>query len=114
MNEEMNERTEEAEGAIEPPACDAENIRQQRIVDYVTESLAKNDLLEANLGAVNGDLMLIAYRLQAVLGDVLQRPPESLVELSELMPAIDGYLRVTKQVERYSQLALKMKRGDGR
>jgi hypothetical protein len=88
-------------------------VRRQKITDYVGESLKKSDLLEANLGAVNGDLMSLASRFRGALEEVLERSPESLAEMAEFMPTIDVYLRVTKQVERYSQLALKLKRENG-
>jgi hypothetical protein len=82
--------------------------REQRIADYVAESLAKDDALEANLGILNADLMLIAHRFRHALDEALQQPPETLAEMAEFMPGIDGYLRVVKQIDRFSQLALKL------
>lgn len=83
--------------------------REQRLADYVTQSLEVVDPFEANVGVVNADLMLIANRFRQALGDALDKPPENLEELAEFMPSVDGYLRIVKQVDRMSQLALKLK-----
>ena len=85
------------------------DIREQRIADYVAESLAQEDAMEANLGVVNADLMLLAHRFRHVLEEAMQQPPETLAEMAELMPGVDSYLRVVKQVDRLSQLAVKLR-----
>ena len=76
-------------------------------------SLKKGDAFEANLGAINAGLMRIAHRFQYVLHDVLRQPPENLAEMSQFVPGVDGYLRVVKQVDRMSQLALKLQGMNG-
>ena len=96
-----------AEGA-ESKAQPAD-IREQRIADYVAESLANDDPFEANLGVVNADLMLIAHRFRHVLEGALQESPETLAEMTEFMLGLDSYLRVVKQVDRFSQLAVKLR-----
>lgn len=87
----------------------AGSARERRLEDYVTQSLEMIDPFEANVGVVNAGLMSIADRFRQVLGSALENPPESLDELADFMPSVDGYLRVVKQVDRMSQLALKLK-----
>ena len=65
--------------------------------------------MEANLGVVNADLMLLAGRFRHVLEEAMQQSPETLAEMAELMPGVDSYLRVVKQVDRFSQLAVKLR-----
>lgn len=89
-------------------AVKSADVRVQRIADYAADSLAKDNALEANLGVVNADLMLIAFRFRDVLEDVLQQPTETLAQMAEFMPGVDGYLKVVKQVDRFSQLAIKL------
>lgn len=98
----------EADAAADPAgAC------ERRIDDYLEASLKKGDAFEANLGAINAGLMRIAHRFQYVLDDVLRQPPQTLAGMSEFMPGVDGYLRVVKQVDRMSQLALKLQGMNG-
>jgi hypothetical protein len=92
----------------------AANLREQRIADYMEDSLAKHDPLEANLGIVNADLMKIAHQFQRVLDDAMQQAPETLSEMIEFMPGIDGYLRIVKQVDRFSQLTMKLHANGGK
>lgn len=106
LNQDHLASSEENESDVQPV-----DAREQRIADYVTESLAKDDPFEANLGVVNADLMLIAHRFRHVLEEVMQQPPETLAEMSEFMPGVDNYLKVVKQVDRFSQLAVKLRGG---
>lgn len=92
---------------------DPAGVCERRIDDYLAASLQKGDAFAANLGAINAGLMRIAHRFQTVLGEVMRQPPETLAEMSEFMPGIDGYLRVVKQVDRMSQLAMKLKGVNG-
>lgn len=89
----------------------ATELRERRIADYMKDSLTKSDPFEANLGVVNADLMKIAHRFQRVLDGAMQQPPETLAEMTEFVPGLDSYLRVVKQVDRFSQLALKLQAG---
>ena len=84
-------------------------IREQRIADYVAESLANDDPFEANLGVVNADLMLLAHRFRHVLEGAMQQSPETLADMAECMPGVDSYLKVVKQIDRLSQLKVKLR-----
>ena len=85
-----------------PPAHDA---RQERIRDYLRSALAMKDPLAANVGAVNSDLMCFGYSLQRAITQALDLTPVALDEFGKLMPAIDAYLRISRQVERLAKLS---------
>jgi hypothetical protein len=92
------------------PSDDANcDLRLDRITEYVSEALAAADPLAANVGVINGDLMHMAYALRQGLAEALQQPPESLLAMSEAMPAMDGFLKVTKQIDRFTQLWMKLR-----
>jgi hypothetical protein len=91
--------------ANETSSCD---LRLQRLVDYMADALTKRNPLEANLGAVNGDLLLLEYRFRQGLDDLLNEAPNSLEELQAAMPGVEGLLRIVKQIDRFSQLASKL------
>jgi hypothetical protein len=91
-----------------PP--DRADTRLQRIIDYSEEALAKSDALEANLGSVITDLLLIARRYSLELKEVLNTDPSAPEELELIEPSLDQYLRVTKQLDRFTQLVVKLER----
>jgi hypothetical protein len=77
--------------------------RSRRIDDLLKEALAKKCPLEANLGVVNSDLMRLEYGLNQLIVKAMAQPA-ALEHMSHLMPALDSFLRVVKQIERYAQL----------
>jgi hypothetical protein len=84
------------------------DLRVQRLVEYTADSLAKENALEANLGVINGDLMLLEYRFRQGLDELFKESPHSLEELTIAMPSVDAFLRIAKQIDRYSQFAAKL------
>jgi len=78
--------------------------RQRRIDDYRRAALAMEDPLAANVAAVNSDLLLFGYSLQQAITQALQTAPTALDEFGKLMPAIDSYMRISRQVERFAKL----------
>jgi hypothetical protein len=92
---------------------DSDDVRLQRIIEYMRDSLADSDPLDANLGAVNADLFLMAHRLMQGMGDVLESRPDSLEEFGLVHQSLDHYLRVTKQIDHFTQLIEKRKRAQG-
>jgi hypothetical protein len=81
-------------------------MRLEKIEDQLRESLRKANALEANLGAVSTDLMLMACRLKEAIEERLGKNP--LEDFEKLMPAIDAYLRVARQIERLVTLAQRL------
>ena len=90
-----------AAASHEPQAKDE---RQERIRDYLRSALAMEDPLAANVGAVNSDLMLFSYSLQRAITKALDMTPDALDQFGKLMPAIDSYMRISRQVERFAKL----------
>jgi hypothetical protein len=85
------------------------NVRLQRIMEYVNEAAEKRDALGLTLGAVNGDLLLMAWRLRQELDDFLHRPSESAEELLLAQSVFDHFLRVARQIDRFAQLDIKLR-----
>lgn len=83
--------------------------RAERIDQYIKDSLVIDDPLEANIGFVNADLMLMAHALRNAVGETLHQSAESLREVAELMPAIENYLKISKQIASMTQLTIKLR-----
>jgi hypothetical protein len=108
-----NERTGAAgPAAVAETVCGDEDRphdpRYQRIVDYLNTALAIEDPLAANVAATNSDLMLMAYRLKQAIATAMEMTPAALEEFEKLMPAVDSFLRITRQVERFAKLNLQL------
>jgi hypothetical protein len=67
-------------------------------------SLQGVDPFRANLGAVTSDLMLMGFRLKERIDAALCDATSPLGTYDNLMPAIDGYLRIVRQLDRLAQL----------
>jgi hypothetical protein len=81
--------------------------RVERIEQYIEQSLAKPDPMEATLGVVTGDLMSMAHRIKRHIDELFEGDPEFVPELDLIAPEIDQYLRVSKQIERFALLTEK-------
>jgi hypothetical protein len=99
----------EAADGINEPA----DARVERILEYVDDSLKEQDSLQATVGAAGGDLMLMQYRLRQLLDETLQGTPDSLTAITEVMPAMNTYMKLSQQVGQYVQLSLKIKSAKG-
>ena len=87
----------------------AGDMRVERIREHVDDSLKQADALEATVGAASGDLLLMQYRLRQALDDALEETPNSLAAISEVMPAMNTFLKLSQQVGQFVQLSLKIK-----
>ena len=97
-----------------PPRADAvkeQHIerRNQRIEDYLRAALESPNPLAANLGAANSDLMAVQHALQQAIDTALSQTKPTLAELETLLPGIDYLLKIAKQIDRFSQLEIKLK-----
>jgi len=81
--------------------------RERRVIDYLADSLATRNSLEANVGSINSGLMLTALDLDEFIRQRFQLEPGDPERLRRAMPAIDALLRVTRQVDRFAQLQLR-------
>jgi hypothetical protein len=84
---------------------DVADRRTARIAEYLAHSLDYADPLQANVGAVNADLLLMADRLRQLLEAA---PWASLEDFDDLKPAIDSLLRIHKQIDRFAQLETRL------
>lgn len=87
--------------------------RLARIEQYIEESLAKANPLEAALGAVNGDLLLLAYRTKRELDELSDGDSEFAPEPDQVAAIREQYLKVIKQLERINNLVTELS-GDSR
>lgn len=87
---------------------DRQEARRSRVSDYQAASLNKEDPFEANIGSLNSGMMDIALRLEGIVGELFDSGARSTTVLQDIVPAIDMQLRVARQVERYSQLELRI------
>jgi hypothetical protein len=81
--------------------------RLDRITRYRESALNKSDDLEANLSVINADLMGMANQLRRELEEANERLPNSAKKLELRRRGFDDYLRVTKQIERYTTLVIR-------
>ena len=80
------------------------DLRLQKIEQLQSESVAKSDPLEANLGAASGGLLRMGYRLEQAIEGALVNLPSPFERFERLVPAIDMYLKVMRQADRFVQL----------
>ena len=79
-----------------------------RINRYRESALNKPDDLEANLGVINANLMEMAYQVRQQLEDVNEHLSDSPKKRELLRGGFDDYLRVAKQIERYSTIVIRI------
>lgn len=78
--------------------------RLSRVGDYLVASLEKTNPLDANLGSLNSGLMEMALRLETMILQGLANGLPLVSRHESLMPALEVYLRLTRQVDRFSNL----------
>jgi hypothetical protein len=94
--------------AAAPPTADTTTARrEQRILEFREQSLNNDDALAANLGVVNSDLMLFVNHMQGPIEEALAICQDSLAGLEQTRPVLEQFLKVTKQIDRFSQLLIK-------
>ena len=87
-------------------------LTPERIADYLECSLRKPDAIRATIGAINSDLMLIGYRLNRAVHTAMETTPEALNEYGKLMPAVESLLKVYKQIDRFTQLEVRLTKAE--
>jgi hypothetical protein len=94
--------------AVVAPPAECIDLRTQKILEHLNNSLAKSDAFQATLGAANCDFLLLGYRLKQAIDEELEPGPAALADFEDMMPAIEMLLKMMKQVERYSKLEIKL------
>ena len=80
--------------------------RFQRLADYQKRAVKNADPLVASLAVINSDLMGFAFRLSQAIDGAVGEGSASLHELHQVDPALNSYLRVAKQIDRFTQLGI--------
>jgi hypothetical protein len=90
-------------------AADDSDARMTKLRHYVAQALATIDPLEAHLGLVNTDLLMLAYAMKAKILESMDVSSAAVDVTDQTTRAVDQYLRVSKQIERYAQLEIKLR-----
>ena len=98
-------------GSGRPPAGRRRSRRLERIRDYQRQSLGHPDPLQANLGAANGDLMQVSYRLAKALDAAFARSAAAPEGLPGLLAAVGALSQLTRQIHRFSDLSHRLRAG---
>jgi hypothetical protein len=98
-------------GGGRPKAGRRRNRRLERIRDYQRQSLANPDPLQANLGAANGDMMQVAYRLRRILDVTLARSVGAPDDLPSLLAGVAAFSGLSRQIHRCSDLSHRLRAG---
>ena len=104
---ESNTNTDMA-GTSDTPSQSTE-LRKKKIRDLLNEALADPDTLDANIGAMNAQLMEITNRYAELVIQALDGPLEDTIELDEMLPRLDRVAKLTNINERLSSWLAKRK-----
>ena len=85
------------------------DLALKRLQEYISTSLAEPDAETAMLGVCNGSLMRMLLRLQEAIESVLAERPSGSDHIQVLARGIEMTLRLTWQVNRFTQLRLALK-----
>lgn len=83
-----------------------DDCRFQRLADYQQKAIKTADPLVATLAVINSDLMGMAFRLSKAIDGAVGEGAAGLQELRQVDPALNSYLRVAKQIDRFTQLGI--------
>ena len=83
------------------------DVRRKRIADYEATGLAKPDPGDACLAAMKADLMGLAFVLVDAIKESLTEGPTKADGVRRCEPALSSYLKVTRQVDRFTQLEVR-------
>jgi hypothetical protein len=83
--------------------------RLDRVTAYGNASLSKRNHSLATLGSINSGLMRVNLYVEEALVQALATGPLTIEQVHKVQPSIDLLLRVTRQIDRLSQLEIKSK-----
>lgn len=102
--------TEEVVASAPPAEQRRGDPRLQRILDLFKESLGEPDALTANVGVIASELAQMARTLGPAILAALDSAADP-AELNELsFPAVNDYLRIVKQFERFASFKQRRER----
>lgn len=83
--------------------------RAARLEEYLDFAMTKSDPLLANVEMLNSALLAIAFQLANGIEEMTSNPPPE-ADAVYLVRIHDQMLRYAKQIERYTQLTMKIER----
>lgn len=89
-------------------------LRDQRLEQYLRAALQMEDPLVANVSALNADLLQLAKHMTQRIVSAYEELSPNVGEFIHLAPATDAYLRLTRQIERFSTLVDRINGRQGR
>jgi hypothetical protein len=90
--------------AAAPSAADITAKRRATIESLLVQALNEPDPMVANLGATSSDLFEMAFHVKQSISASLAQTPNSLEALPNLLPAMEMYLKLTRQSERIAKI----------
>ena len=95
------------EPSLAPASTDGRELRRKRIADYEAAGLAKPDPFDACLVAVNADLIGIASEMGEAIKQTFTKGMPTAEDMRRLSPALNDYLKVTRQLDRLMQMQVR-------
>lgn len=109
MNESTTKRLPAAGPVTEtgrhPEASADESVRDPRrelIQKFQSDAMQRQDALSANLGMINGDLMLMAYRLRQSIEKTMAKTDAATDR--QFAQQAETYLKYVRQIDRLAQI----------
>ena len=93
--------------ADDPPSAKRRKIKQQVRAKHLAAAFSSPDPAAAVIGVINNDLFGLALSYSEVLENAIQSMPKSLETWDQLQRHKDGYLRLTRQIQRNTDLELR-------
>jgi hypothetical protein len=119
MEGHANSDTKQPAGVQSPPADhqdpemipdDLEELRDRKNREYLRAALNMENPLAAGIGVLNGDLMIFANHMQRTIMPALRTSSTEPGALAKVMPVMEAYGRVARQVERLATLTDRLNR----
>ena len=85
-----------------------QEARLKRVIDYQADALKKENSLEAVLGTINAGLMGVTIRMEEFIEQALAANPKTIDRVHRLLPGIQIYLQATRQIDRLTQVELRV------
>ena len=94
--------------SVDRPRTTDSDLRLNRILEFEAQSLQKHDALEACLRAQNCGILRIGLHVEHALKVAVDRADDNLDEIIKLKPGFDIFGALTRQVEHYASLDLRL------
>jgi hypothetical protein len=93
-------------------SLESDELRSARIEEYRYAALQHEDPLRANLGAVTAGLLDIVSKTETVVRNAMSSAGVNCFESPNAARAINTHLNLTREVNRYANLELRLAEGE--